>query len=58
MYFEEINIPKEVSAEVIGSLVKVKGPKGELSRNFELKTVKGSVKIEKRKSMVKQHSKN
>jgi large subunit ribosomal protein L6 len=47
MYFEEIDIPEGISAEVLRNLVKVKGPKGELSRNFELKTVKGSVKIEK-----------
>jgi large subunit ribosomal protein L6 len=53
MYFQEIKIPQEVEVEVRDNLVKVKGPKGELERRFETKTVKGSVKIEKIENKVR-----
>jgi large subunit ribosomal protein L6 len=53
MYSQEILIPPEVSLEVSGNIVKVKGPKGELEREFETKTEKGSVKIEKVENKVR-----
>lgn len=33
-YFEEVEIPENVNVEINGMKVKVKGPKGELSRDF------------------------
>jgi large subunit ribosomal protein L6 len=44
MFVKELVIPKDVNIELSGNKVKVKGPKGELEKEFELRE---DIKIEK-----------
>jgi large subunit ribosomal protein L6 len=48
MYSEELTIPENVNVEIIGSKVKVSGPKGSLEREF--KTT--GIKIEKKENKI------
>ena len=52
MYTKEISIPEDVTIEIVGSVVKITGPKGQLERNFEL----GEVKIDKTEKKIKTSS--
>lgn len=56
MVVREIEIPENVKIEVFDGKVKVKGLKGELERKFDLKTVKGELKIEKTNNKIKVYS--
>ena len=40
MYSKEMNVPEDVSIEIMGKKVKVSGPKGSLEKEFLLKGVK------------------
>ncbi len=50
MYEQELTIPETVSVEVNGNKVKVKGPKGEIEKSFELLK---DMKIEKIENKIK-----
>lgn len=52
MYVKEINIPENVTIELIGNTVRVSGPKGQLERKFTLR----EVKIEKTDEKIKVYS--